>query len=182
MITFRQFYEAATKPSGNYMSIGVDGSLMLPGFVPPKTGTEVTLDKQHVTLIYSKESNTNHGVLLDKIEQSFPTEIAAKVVEFACFDDLPKDGERDENKSTLVVKLKSDLLVKIHEKLKQLGCEHSYPKFSPHVSLYYGVDRDECHRLVAKMNSRVPFPTDVRLSGYVSQPIVKDWGKTLDTK
>lgn len=179
MLTFKQYLESVTKPEGNYLSINVDASLVLPGFIPPKTGTEVPLNKQHVTLIYSEKSNIDPDRLLTKIQSEFPNEITAKVYEFACFDALPKDGERDENKSTLVVKLKSDMLEKIHVRLKQLGCSHSYNQYSAHVSLFYGVDRDECHRLVKTLNRAVKLPTDARLSGYTSERIIDDWSEKL---
>ena len=179
MITFKQYLEAVTKPSGNYLSIGVDASLLLPGFTLPKTGTEVPLNKQHVTLIYSEKTNLNPAHLLSKLQSRFPNEIAARAYMFDCFDALPKNGERDANKSTLVVKLKSDMLTKMHEYLKELGCAHSYDTYSAHVSLFYDVDREECHALVKKLNRTVKLPTDVRLAGYKSERIVKDWGKNL---
>lgn len=179
MITFKQFYEAAVTPKGNYMSINVDGSMVLPGFVKPKTGTEIPLDKQHVTLIYSQTSELDPGELLSKIESLFPHEIPAQVYEFASFDALPKDGTRDATEATLVVKLKSDMLNKIHEKLKELGCEHSYPEYSAHVSLYYGVNKKECDLLVKLNNRIVKLPSDIRLAGYKSEPIIEDWGKDL---
>lgn len=180
MISFKQFYEAARTPPGNYMSINVDGSIVLPGFIAPSTGTEVPNEKQHVTLIYSKTSSIDPNELLSKVDLKFPREVVAQVYEFAAFDAIPKDGERDENKATLVVKLKSEFLNSIHDFLKSQGCQHSYPEYSAHVSLYYDVHRDECHRLVKVMNRVVKLPTDVRLSGYKSERIIEDWATTLN--
>jgi hypothetical protein len=164
MITFRQYYEAAVTPKGNYMSLNIDGSLLLTGFVAPKTGTAIEPSKYHVTLVYSPTTELDHPWLKDQIELFFPREITATAYEFDSFGD-----------GTLVVKLKSVFLDRIHSKLLELGCTHTYPEYSPHISLYHGVDKKECE-VLAKLNNRVvQLPTDIRLSNYISEPIIDDW-------
>lgn len=176
MISFKKFYEAVTKSPGNYVSIDArdPNGFTIPNELRPKTGTEVKLDDRHVTLIYSTNSSLDHNRLLRVIESEFPKKIQANIVGFDCFDALPKDGEHDEGKATLVMKLESPILDKIHARLIQLGCRHSYDEFSAHISLYYNVDRDECHALQKKLSRDISQPMKINLSGYTSEPIDED--------
>lgn len=177
MTSFKSYLlEATTK--GNYVSIDVDANSVFNIPHKPTSGIETPQDKRHVTLIYSKESNVNPRDVLSWLTLNCHRTIVAEADYYAAFDSIPKAGERDENLATLVVKLKSPVLVDIHDKLKAMGMNHSYPEFSPHVSLFYKVDRDECHRVVDALNSTKP-SYSVVLSGYHSSPINEDWVKSL---
>lgn len=111
--------------------------------------------------------------------KNFQLNFAVNGIEFACFDSLPRNGERDSSLSTLVLKLTSPVLEMIHWRLLELGCTHSYPDYSAHISLYYDVDRDECRKIVEQLNTVVKFPLTVKLGGYTSEIIVEDWQSTL---
>ena len=182
MISFKRFCEATNSTAGNYVSIDAKdpNGFMLPARLRPKTGTEVKLADRHVTLVYSEKSNLDPVKLLKVIEDKFPKKIQAEIIGFDCFDALPKNGTRDVKKSTLVMKLKSPVLDKIHERLVELGCQHSYDKFSAHVSLYYDVEINECHQLKKTLERKTHLPMQIELSGYKSEPIDDDWENKLD--
>jgi hypothetical protein len=73
------------------------------------------------------------------------------------------------------LKLKSVVLDMLHARLKSFGMQHSYPEYSAHISLYYEVDRDECHALVDVLNKTKVPPKSIVLSGYKSNPIDDNW-------
>jgi hypothetical protein len=179
MVTFRQYLIEATG-TGNYVSIDVEPSTIIPMHIAPSTGTPVPMEKRHVTIIYSKESRVNPAEVKSWLTLHCVQTIVAEGVEFAAFDSIPKDGERDEKKATLVLKLKCNELVRIHEKLKDMGMAHSYPDFSPHVSVCYEVDQDECHKIVPALNSKLQSsPISVVLTRYHSDYICENWVKSL---
>lgn len=177
VMSFKSYLIESTS-GGNYVSIDVDANSVFPLRVKPSTGTETPPEKRHVTLIYSKQSRVNPKDVLSWLTLHCHQTIVAEADYYAAFDSIPKDGQRDDNLATLVVKLRSPVLQDIHEKLKAMGMEHSYPEFSPHVSLFYMVDREECHRLVDQLNSNPP-EYSVVLSGYNSENINEDWAKSL---
>lgn len=184
MITFKQYLQEAYAPKGNYVSIkATDHNIFnikrYPGAVAPKSGIEVPIEDRHVTLIYSEESNIDCHSLVDSVMSKFPDVILADVVGFEAFDDVPKEGERDSTKATVVAVLKSPVLDMVHEHLKAYGCYHSYQQYSPHISLYYEVDLQEAHLVVDILNDVVPLPYKVRLQEYVSEVLKKDWKTQL---
>lgn len=100
MIPFKQYLAEATA-GGNYMSIGVAApgiSLRTLPYGIPDDGYECEPGKQHVTLIYSESSSTDPNTLLAEVMATFPQSMLAEIDHFTCFDSLPKEGERDENK------------------------------------------------------------------------------------
>lgn len=186
MITFKQYLQEAYAPKGNYVSIkATDHNIFninkYPGAMVPKSGTEVPNEDRHVTIIYSEESNIDCHSLVDSVMSKFPDVVLADVIGFEAFDSVPKEGERDPSKATVVALLKSPVLDMVHEHLKAYGCYHSYQQYSPHISLYYEVDIDEAHLVVDVLNDIVPLPYKVRLQEYVSEVLKKDWVNALAT-
>ena len=175
--SFKEYLaEAKDTNTGNYVSVGcsmpeISKDLELKSGNPNK--------EPHVTLIYSKESTENPKDILSDIQVRFGTkEILCEVIGAAKFDSLPKKGERDENKACIVLKLKSKKLEDIHEFLKNKGLKHSYPEFSPHLTLFYGVDRDEANGVVATLNATgILEDLVLSCSGFKSNTIIEDWGK-----
>ncbi len=181
MISFKQYLleQAAT---GNYMSIGVEApgiSLRSLPYGIPDDGYECEPGKQHVTLIYSELSSINPATLLAEVSETFSSSILAEIDHFTCFDALPKDGERDENKCTIVAKLNAPMLQEIHQYLVARGCRHSYDEYSPHLSLWYDCDRNKGRELAEKLNKYYQVP-NVVLQYYKSDVIKKDWAKSQD--
>jgi 2'-5' RNA ligase len=180
MLSFKHFLiEAAKVKTGNYVSVDVTLPEDFKELIKPKTGTIVPPEKHHVTVIYSENSNEPmHKVR--KICESFGDSFEFKTKQAAAFDDLPKEGERDENKATLVIKLSCPEVEAIHEELKKNGLSHSYPEFSQHVSLVYGMDKDECLEMVKSLNeSTTKKNFTIQGSGFNINPIIKNWGSTL---
>lgn len=177
VMSFKSYLLESTS-TGNYVAINVDANSVFTLPIKPSTGTETPPHKRHVTLMYSKESKVNPSDVLSWLTLHCHKTIVAETDYYAAFDSIPKEGQRDENLATLVVKLKSPVLVDIHEKLKDMGMAHSYPEFSPHVSLFYEVDRDECHRIVDELNAKKA-SNSVVLSGYQSTFINENWSKSL---
>ena len=168
MKSFLEYLTEKTKPSGNYVSINVDGSVVVPGLIKPTTGIEVPSSEQHVTLMYSADSNIDHAKLLQIIESEFPVAIAVQANEFKTFDD-----------GSIVLSIKSQMLDAIHQRLITLGCTHSYPDYNAHVTLFYKVDELESKVLCKLLNRIVKFPIDIRLAGYKSEPIKTDYVEKL---
>jgi 2'-5' RNA ligase len=181
MISFKQYLLEST-PGGNYLSIGVEApgiSLRALPYGIPDDGYECEPGNQHVTLIYSEASKIDPTDLLSEVTAKFPQSLLAEIDHFECFDALPKDGERDENKCTIVAKLYCPMLREIHDYLVSRGCRHSYDEYSPHMSLWYDCDRAKGHELADKLNKYYQVPSLV-LQYYKSDTIKKDWAKTQD--
>lgn len=180
MKSFREYIlEEASKPEGNYVALKYADINDFP--IPDtKTGSAVLPDKRHVTLMYSKESSVCPKMVENYMLKNHPVDsLTAIATKAELLDDIPKEGERDENKGTIVLKLHSSQLNKMHEDLKTLGLKHSYDEFSPHVSLVYGVDRDEGLRHVEYLNSLGMFPHLVNLTGIQSEVIKTNASKSL---
>lgn len=175
--SFKEYLaEAKDTNTGNYVSVGclmpeISKDLELKSGNPNK--------EPHVTLIYSKESTENPKDILSDIQVRFGTkEILCGVIEAAKFDSLPKKGERDENKACIVLKLKSKKLEDIHEFLKGKGLKHSYPEFSPHLTLFYDVDSDEANTVVSTLNATGALDgLTINCSGFKSNTIIEKWNE-----
>ena len=181
MIDFRSYYEAVTASRGNYLSMGVGpGELQFlegPLMIPPSTGTLTPYDKLHVTLMYSPSSDLDPSDLLTIMQEEFDgVRVSCDVIGFECFD----SPDRDQNTSALVLKLKSNILDAMHQRLKALGCKHSYGEYSAHVTIAYGVDRTECHLLKEVLNRRINLSFKVCLQGITSEHINTNWVDSLD--
>ena len=180
MKTFLEFITESSAP-GNYIAMTVTEEFtnLSAALNDTHSGIYVPLDRRHVTLMYSPNTSIEPVTILNVLRSEFPDEFAADAVQFACFDALPKDGERDSTTGTLVVKLESPLLEQIHSRLIELGCRHTYQTYSAHVSLHYDMDLTECQDLVETLNSTVEFPFKIKLASYTSEQIVENWQSTL---
>lgn len=182
MISFIQLYSYLREAfsSGNYVAIDVDDDIDLLGDEKIHSGKVTPEEKRHVTLMYSKTSAKDHEAILSMLKDKYPPKIVADVVGYECFDALPKEGERDENLSCLVVKLQSPVLSMIHKHLASIGLEHSYPEFAPHMTLIYDMDRSEAHALKDKLNKTNYDQHVVYLSGFRAEPTREDFSKTFN--
>ena len=174
---FREYLlEATDTKTGNYVSVGCATPDILKN-LDMKSGSPNK--EPHVTLIYSKESKLNPKDVLSDIQVKFGTkDIPCEVVEAAKFDSLPKKSERDMHKACIVLKLKSKKLDEIHSFLKAEGLSHSYPEFSPHLTLYYDVDADEASIVTSTLNATgVLEGLTISCSGFTSTTIIEDWNK-----
>lgn len=165
---------------GNYVSATCDLPV-LPQELMPVSGKRTDNNSAHITLIYSQHSNVDHkliNTILGMVTDKFPL----TVDHFECFDAVPKEGEHDENKCTLVAKVKSAYAVTLHDTFKTLGMEHSYPEFSPHISIAYDVDREEGYQVKDKLNAWLlsnPISITVETKQFEVKAIDKDWVKKL---
>jgi len=141
-------------------------------------GTRVK--RHHITVIYSLVELDYDivNIVLDQIGTPFKTE----VIGAACFDALPSDdGTRDVNMSTIVLRLKSVTLEAVHNSLKSLGATHTYKSYEPHISIWYGVPREQAREVVDKLNAvftdldKAKFK--VTVIGLYAEPLNPDWGK-----
>lgn len=178
MLTFKQFLLESA--GGNYVSIDLDTELPDFGLTKMYPNAKLCQFKdQHVTLVYSKETSVPLPKVQQYLDNSCPKFIHANVIECAAFDSIPKDGERDENLCTVVIKIKSPDLVVVHEGLKSLGLKHSYDEFSPHISLIYDFPRSDKDAALAHINKLIDGGTIVKLSGYKNDKIKTDWTSKL---
>lgn len=167
------------EPGGNYVSI--NNTTKLPDMKLEQLfgGSHVCdFSDQHVTLIYSKTTSVTLSQVA-KVIATFPSKIEADVVGVDAFDSTPKDdGNRSIEECTIVLKLKSDELTKVHKKLKAVGLEHSYDEFSPHISLLYDIPIDQKKKALDTVGKFIHEKNiKVTLSGYNNNKIIKDWHK-----
>jgi hypothetical protein len=158
--------EAKKKP-GNYVSIGVL-NFKVPKFAIPKTGKILSRDKRHVTLIYSENTDISKKTIEEALS-SFPEKIIAKPNGYAIFD-----NPDDEKTCTLVLKVESKNLEDMSKKLLDIGCKHSYDSINHHISIAYGVDKNEANEIV---KNQVEDSNEIILGGLTIEPIVDDWDK-----
>ena len=161
--------DEAKKMPGNYVSIDVL-NFKVPKFAIPKSGKILSRDKRHITLIYSENTDVPKSVI-EKALESFPEKIIVAADKFAVFD-----NPDDEKTVTLVLKVKSKNLDDMSKKLIDIGCKHSYDSINHHISIAYGVDKDEATRIV---DEQPQYNDDIIVSGLTIEPIVGDWSETL---
>jgi 2'-5' RNA ligase len=99
----------------------------IPGLIVPS--------EYHVTLMYAPSQD------LDKYKDDIPEDVSADTGPgSAKFGGYALYGE---NKDCLVMKLDSDMLQRMHKRLRDLGLVPTYPEYSPHLTLsYQGSDVD----------------------------------------
>ena len=142
------------------------------------TGSKVGENKLHITIIFSK-GVVVEASLIQPMLDVYKLPLKARIIGAAAFDALPSaDGSRDVEVSTLVIKLESPELMQLHAACKDLGCTHTYPQLSPHVSLFYAVPKADCHAAVAALSEQIAALTEpqyVELSKLYTEPIKQDW-------
>lgn len=101
-----------------------------------------------------------------------------KVTGVEVFDDVPKDGERDENKGCIVLKVDDPTLIAINTQLASYGMKHSYVPYSPHVTLIYDLDRDQCREALPAINAAIEASeVFLTLTKFNNEWVKKDWVK-----
>jgi len=181
--------EKADEPAGTYVGCKVspfeEAHRELFQAIVGLEGSKVPAKKLHTTVIYSKKY-VDPKLLEPALEGYNQQPLQGTIIGAAAFDALPKaDGTRADDVATLVIKLKCDPLLELHAALKELGCTHTYPELSPHVSLFYGVPKEECHAAVERLNtaiSKLTEPLTVELHSLYAEPIKQDWAEKNTTK
>lgn len=179
MLNFLEFLqEDAGIWPGNYVAATTNDPV-LPEDLLPKSGTR-PIDKSHITLMYSEFTDVDPRII-ENFLKTVPQDFEVKPTGFELFDSK-KDGELIPEKSTLVMRVDHPFLYTIFESLVSLGMEHSYPEFSPHVTIAYDVDREDAFNSFQALNnwlSITPVLPVVEISSIYQQPIDKDWVSKL---
>lgn len=175
MLSFKQYLLESVK--GNYVSIGVKSPIEIPSLEKIFGGSKICAgNDQHVTLMYSKETDLDNREILASL-QKYDELITAKIDGVAAFDAVPKEGERDEKLCTIVVKLKSPTLDKIFKELQDIGLKHSYPDFAPHISLIYDLPIEDKERAMSIVKKELG--AAVLLKDIKAAPIKENWADKL---
>ena len=172
MISFKEYLIESTSVPGNYISIKVDTPIIIAGLKEEFPDCSVCIEDQHVTLMYSVSTDIAEDKIyevLDKHEKP----LVALLDSLAAFDSPQKEGQ--ENMCAIVVKLKPSELNCIHSELLELGLKHSYPEFSPHISLIYKVPMVQKEKVMKFIESKIGEIKSITLSGFTLNPIDTDW-------
>lgn len=172
----------ADSPAGTYVGANVSPFTAkhreLFSVIKGLTGSKIGADKLHITIIFSK-GTVVEPKLIEPMLAVYKLPLKARIIGAAAFDALPSaDGSRSDEVSTLVIKLDSPELMELHAACKSLGCTHTYPELSPHVSLFYGVPKADCHAAVEALNAQIATliePEYVELNKLYTEPIKQDW-------
>lgn len=174
--TFKEFL--MENANGNYVCIDVEDDLSSyfnsVGLQEPITGTAPPQRDYHCTLIYSKTTYTDPNKIMKAISEKFDPICHARIEGFDCFDSLPENGVRDSAKSCIVMKLDCPVLHEIYRFLQSLGLQHSYPQYSPHVTLRYNMSVEEAHYYKDLLNT-VFLEQVLTLKNFKSQTINKNY-------
>ena len=180
MLSFVSYLSESTGTyPGNYVCAYTTKPI-IPDALLPKSGKRPE-DNYHITLIYSPNSNVDQRIVQNSLSQA-PRNLELDYNHFDCFDSIPKDGERDQEKATLVLKVNSKEAEYLHLAMKNLGMEHTYKEYSPHVTIAYDVDRDEAYDYMLRLNQwlmELPIERKLVTTHYESKPIDKDWVSKL---
>lgn len=180
MLSFIEYLnEVYSVGPGNYVALYCN-QVNIPSHLLPPSGKQPG-SEAHITLIYSRGTNVDHS-LIRRVCDMVGQEHKLVPHRFDCFDSIPKDGERDENLATLVLKVSNPTVEAIHESLKSLGCVHSYPEFSPHITIAYQVDRDECYEYQSRLNMLIEEGyqfNPIWTTKYICKDIDEEWVKKL---
>lgn len=179
----------ADSPGGTYVGAKVepfnDEHRALLQVIKGLSGSKVGEDKLHLTIIFSKGAVVAPELIQPMLD-SYKLPLKARIIGAAAFDALPGPSmERDGEVATLVIKLDSPELLLLHAACKALGCTHTYPELSPHVSLFYGVPKAACHEAVEKLTAcinQLQQPLYVKLSKLYTEPIKQDWAVNNTSK
>ena len=155
--TFKQYISEQTS-KGNYIAIkspNINVKTLFDNDIP-KEGKQIESDDYHCTLMYSPNTNISK----QKIESVLHNydKIKVTVVSSDTFND------------NFVLLLKSDVLNEIHAKLTNIGMEHTYSQYNPHITIWAGLktaDNQNKYREIIK--SKVPF--DLELQGFIIEEI-----------
>lgn len=167
MISFKEYLiiEARDTKHGNYVSVGAQ----FPKIMDQMDISSGSKSKDpHITLVYSKESTVDAKKLLSRLNQSFKDYGVAEIIGADQFG-------KEDDKSCIVLKLKSPQLSKINTALCSFGdIKHSYDKFSAHLTLFYDVDQWEAEYWVDWLNNTIK-GSMLEFKGFKSTTIIEDW-------
>lgn len=158
---------------GNYVSADCDHP-KLPEHLLPKTGKKTDDSSAHITLMYSKNTAIDKRVI-DNVLSLAPHVFSLRVDSAACFD-----SQDSEDECCIVLKVHSPVAVQLHDTMKSLGMVHSYDEFSPHVTIAYGVKRDEGYALQQQITDWIisnPMSLQTKLVKHA--PIDTEWVNKL---
>lgn len=179
MLSFKEYlFESLDSYPGNYVCSYCEKPIV-PDSMLPQSGKRPE-DNYHITLIYSQFSDVDQRIIANLLEM-VPRDYDLVYDLVDCFDSI-KEGETEATKAALVLKVVSPTAEKIHESLVSLGMEHSFPEFSPHVTLAYDVDIDEARECMGKLNvwlSELDNKPRLTTTRFESKPIDKDWVSKL---
>lgn len=169
MLSFKEYLlEAARTKDGNYVAINTTKPEFI-DYYEPSTGK---VSKEfHVTLMYSAASEVDPDAVKDNLV--IPKIIKADVIKADIFD-----SQTDETVGCIVLKLKSKELEAAHKDLIKMGLVHSYPEYSPHLTLWYDVELSEARRIVDALNAAIA-KWSVKLSGITSNVIIDNWNESV---
>lgn len=121
--------------------------------------------------MYSTASSQDKDELKKFLNTEFKDNGVAEVMKAEKFDSDEKDS------SCIVLTLKSPVLNKIHNTLKEYGdLKHSYSDFKPHLTLFYDVPVEIATYWVDYINRNMK-KTFIPFKGFESTTIIKDWNK-----
>lgn len=179
---FQTLAAQADAPAGTYVGATVkpfsEEHRALFQVIKGLSGSKVGEDKLHTTVIFSSGAVVAPELIQPMLD-SYKPPLKARISGAAAFDALPGPNmERDGEVATLVIKLDSPELLQLHAACKALGCTHTYPELSPHVSLFYGVPKADCHEAAEKLTACIEVlaePLYVELAKLYTEPIKQDW-------
>lgn len=97
-------------------------------------GINDIIDDLHVTLIYDSRNEIT--------ENNFePNEYIGKIKSVEVL------GEKNSKWRAITFVLESDDFVNRHEELKEMGFQHSYPNYIPHMSIKYGPSDEDIQKV-----------------------------------
>jgi 2'-5' RNA ligase len=179
MKTFKEYLVEMSNPNGNYVCADI---LSMKGFLfaMEQLGIDLSIgdpppgNDYHITLMYSKTTSVSTDRILSGLSSNFPTPFRVKFAAAECFDSTPKEGERDEDKSCVVLKINSTALEKAHDYLKSFNLVHSYPEFKPHITILYNIKKEDAYRIRDQINALIA-NMEFTITGYKSQEINKNY-------
>jgi 2'-5' RNA ligase len=162
---------------GNYVSINCLTQLpfgKVQEFAP--SYTPVPAEKQHVTLMYSKNTSIKDEAIQDVLN-SHGGVITAKVLHVSAFD-----SASDPETCTIVAELSSRELTVIYKKLSAIGLKSSYADFKPHVSMAYNFPRSQKDIALDYLNNLFDHnDLQVSLEGWKIAPIISNWSSVVES-
>lgn len=159
---------------GNYVAARTEDPV-IPKNLLPKSGT-VPEGKSHITLMYSMFSCVD-GRILDNFIKTVPHDFQVTPTDFECFD---AKGD-NEGKAAVVMCVSHPFLQTMHDSLKTLGMEHSYPEFKPHITIAYDVDLDEAYEVRDRLRDWLVNGNSnpINTIEIYHEPVDKEWSKKL---
>lgn len=166
--SFDEFLNEAKEKAkpGNYVSL----SVALEEEKDIDIGDALFTPEGHVTLMYSKGTDVPHEQVLELLSQHKEPIIAE-------FDSVGIFDDGDDEHAAIVLKLASEKLHTMHSQLKDIGLQHSYDDYSPHVTYAYGVPKAKAQGIADKLTEKYSKGHKFELNTFKASNIVKDWAK-----